>query len=256
MKHKILVILPLIISFFTSCNNNDKEIIFKKLQGDWTDKYGQNIFSFYDSSCSYIYPAGGEFSKFYISDDTICCYPLTRDKKKYSILKFKVQSINDDSMRLSFSYWDKKEETIDLVKTKNILGNEIVLDSIKLLTVSGVTYYPSMEVYINNSGAYLYKGIRDVSIIGNYTGKIEKKQMDFLEEKFRCIEYKNILSNPNKEGCFGPSTNIEIYVRNKVSDYKKSFIISNFLSLEEPAELRIFINYVMSVYKHIELKAI
>ena len=256
MRHKILLILPLVVFLFSSCGNNDKKIIFKQLQGDWRDKYGQNIFSFCDSSCSYIFPAGGEFSKFYITDNRISCYPLKRDKKKFNLINFQILSLKEDSLRLSFSYWDKKEKTIVLSKTKKILGNEIVLDSIKLRTVSGISYYPSMEVYINKSGSFFYEGKRDVSIIGKYIGKINKEQIELLEDKFRCIDYKNILSNPAIEGCFGPSTRIEIYIRNKVSGYKKSFIISNFLSFEEPAELRIFINYVMSMYKDIKLAAI
>ncbi len=256
MKNKILLILPLIISLFASCGNNDKENVFKQLQGDWRDKSGQNIFCFYDTSCSYVYPAGGEFAKFYISDNRISCYPLKRDRKKFNLINFQILSLKEDRLRLSFSYWDKKQETIVLTKTKKVLGDEIVLDSIKLRTVSGVSYYPSMEVYINKSETFLYEGKRDVSIMGKYIGKINKEQIELLEDKFRCIDYKNILSNPAIEGCFGPSTHIEIYVRNKVSGFKKSFIISNFLSLEEPAELRIFINYVMSMYKNIKLAAI
>ena len=256
MNYKILEILLLIIFLCAYCGNNDKEIIFKQLQGDWRDKSGQNIFSFCDSSCSYIFPAGGEFAKFYISDNVISCYPLKRDRKKFNLINFQILSLKEDSLRLSFSYWDKKEEIIVLAKTKKVLGDEIVLDSLKLRTVSGVSYYPSMEVYINKSGTFLYDGKRDVSFIGKYTGKISRKQIELLEDKFRCIEYKNILSNPGIEGCFGTSTRIEIYVRNKVSGYKKSFIISNFLSWEEPAELRIFINYVMSMYNNIKLTAI
>jgi hypothetical protein len=254
MKHKSLLIF-LIVSLF-SCNNVDNELIFQQLQGDWKDKYGENVFSFYDSTCSYLFPTGGEFTNFFINDDTLYCYPITRDMEKYDFVKFRILNLKGDSLRLSVSYRSEKKDTIDLIKTKNILGNDVLIDSIKLQTISGLGYYPTMKLYIDRKGNFIYEGKRDVSIIGSYKGTINESQLNFLENKFRCIDYKKIISNPIIEGDFIPITTIEIYVRNNTSDYRKSFVIHNFLSLKEPAELRIFINYVMSMYKYIHLTAI
>lgn len=252
-KYKILLGTFLITLLTSSCSKYDDKEDYEKLQGDWKDIHGINILSFSDSTCSYLFNSGGEFTDFSISNDTIICLPFIRDKKRFNRIKFLIVSLRGDSLRLAFKYFGKKSDTLDFVKTRNVLGDEVVIDSIKLSTAAAS--YPTMKMDISSTGILHYEGIRSVSIKGKYTGRISKRQLNMLEEKFRCIDYKKIIPYAPEEGCFGARTRIEIYVRNKINGYKKSFIISNFLSWEEPAELRIFINYVMNMYKRVNLKA-
>ena len=254
MKLKIINISLFLLIGLCSCGNIDTEYFRKELKGDWKDKYGEYIFSFRDSTCFYLYPYGGEFTKFFFDKDTLYCVANTRDKRRKDLLKFHIIKLAKDTLLLDFSYDRQKIDTIKFTRTKNKLGDEVIIDSLKITTTPGLTDYPSMEISFNRNGNFHFKGSINVSRIGMFKGIINSQQLDFLDEKFRCIDYKMLKPNPISYGCFGATMKMNIYISNKKTNYKKSYKLINIFSYEQPAELRIFANYVMNIYNHIDLE--
>lgn len=249
----LLFLCSVLLGIFLSCNPNKDRETFRGLQGDWTDGY-EKIFIFKDSLCSYLFPAG-EFTKFYVHNDSIICFAKTYQKKRFDKIGFKIEILNEDT--LVISYYDTYKKNTDRVKlhrTKNILGPEVGIDSVFLSTMAGMRFFPSMVLRISSDSNFFFAGKFYTEIVGNFKCKLNKEQFSFLEEKFGCINYKKIIEHPDFEGCFGPSTHLKIYVRNKKTNYKKSFDIAPFLGKGNYPEVRIFAEHLMNMYRFLELE--
>ena len=249
----LAVIMPLVL--LSSCYNENNRI-YKKLQGDWVNTSLQKSLCFHDTTCSYIDQIGGEFSKFYIKDDTICCYPKRYEYNQNKIIKFPILYLSKKILRVESTYDSKKKDTLELYRHENKLGNLVVIDSIKINTIDAgllISRMPELDLEIYNDGRVLFRGRNHTKKIGNYKGTLTKEQLDFLNEKFRCVEYRYIYHAFGLL-CSGYAADIEIYIRNTVNNYKKKFILTQNITSWEDLDFQIFINYVLNIYEHVDLK--
>ncbi|MFC2133673.1 hypothetical protein ACFLTH_03575 [Bacteroidota bacterium] len=237
-----------------SCNKiENTEKINDDLQGDWiSDNYA---FSFYNSLCDYLYPELGEFTKFYLSGDTIICKPKATDKKQYDRVIFNIINLEADTLELAFDYLEHKNDTIRFLRCRNKLGYEVVIDSIMLSSSSGLTLFPSMNIFIDNKMNFYYEGFYNVQKKGKYFSEMDSSHAATLLQKFRNVEHTLINDGP-EYGCFGSSISLRLCLRNKKTNYRKVYDLDSYNRMDNPTELLIFVNYLMHLYKELDLNRI
>ena len=250
-KHIALVI---IIASFCQCGEDVE--LKKNLIGDWKEINGYNVFSFNDSTCTYLNKP--EFVNYKIAHDTIYCSPTKIDKKKYDIIKFYIAKLNLDTLIINYSRPPIKHISTKLLRCKNQLGYKVVVDSIYIESSGGSSQINRItEMKISSTGRVRISRLWLPRFPeGTFTGQLSNKQREMLNTKFRNIDYEEIVPEPSPLGCFLLSFTIEIYFKYMGDDITKKIRVIRPFSYEQPQEFLLFVYYILSLSKNVELQNI
>ncbi len=264
MKSSILILI--IICFISCSKNNHENELHEQLIGNWktdyVNAYSQEtayIFSFRDSTCSYLQPYG-EFSKYWISGDTLMIKEKTQRGRSQVYegkltFKFLIDSLTADLLTL-------KPITAE---TKELLNIDIAVDTayIKLTKVKTrynwkpeyITFYstgclgacPIMFLEIDSASNFYFIGTGYTEIIGNYSGKLSPEIFDHVVSEINSIELDSL--QQFYEANWTDDQTCGVLIQTKDTIYKSSAYGFD----EEPVELRILFHTLMELYKNVEL---
>ena len=263
MKSSILILI--IIGFIGCIHGQTKDVLatHEQLLGNWkTNYYGDTwsktayIFTFQDSTCSFLWPYG-EFSKYLINDDTIVIdYVINEIKEEHQIFKFLIDSISSTDMLLK----PASKETNTLFERREGLESGFVelhkIDTRIHLKPERVAFYstvcygtcPAMYLEIDSVGNFYFVGARYTEKNGNYSGKLSAEIFDRVVTEINSIELDSL--QQFYEAHWTDDQTCGVLVQTKDTIYKSSAYGFN----EEPVELRILFHTLMELYKNVELK--
>jgi len=263
---KNLFLLLIIIGFIGCSKINHENVLHEQLIGNWKTDYLKNntketaiIFSFRDSTCSYLQPYG-EFAKYWISGDTLLIKERTHRGRREVYegkltYKFLIDSLTADYMIL-------KPITAE---TKKLLDdyNKFDADNINLIKVKPqynwkpeyITYYstgclgpcPFMYLEIDSARNINFIGIMDTEKKGSYSGKVPLQLYNQILSEINSINLDTL--KPWYAANWTDDQTCGVLIHTKDTIYKSSA----YGFYEEPVELRILFHTLMELYKNVEL---
>ncbi len=259
--------LILIIICFISCSKSNRENEFhEQLIGNWktdyVNAYSQEtayIFSFRDSTCSYLQPYG-EFSQYWISGDTLMIKEKTQRGRSQVYegkltFKFLIDSLTADLLTL-------KPITAE---TKELLNIDIAVDTayIKLTKVKTqynwkpeyIAFYstgclgacPIMYLEIDSARNINFIGGRFTEKTGSNSGKVPLQLYNRVLSEINSINLDTL--KPWYDANWTDDQTCGVLIHTKDTIYKSSAYGFD----EEPVELRILFHTLMELYKNVEL---
>ena len=266
---KATYILILVIGLF-GCSQSQKKIdnyIKEKIKGNWKTEYFKGdwketafIFTFQDSTCSYLYP-WGEFSKYWINGDTLNIKELIRKRRKNIsggkiIFKFLIDSITTETLLLKpitdetkelFKYYKKQNfDRIKLSKIKEL--NDWKTVRIGFYSTGCYGTCPSMYLEIDSIGNILFNGKHYTEKEGLYSGVLSKKELKTIKSEINSIQLDSLKKMYSANWTDDQTCGVIIKTKDKT--YESSAYGFN----KEPIELRILFHRLMELYKNVELK--
>jgi hypothetical protein len=263
-------ILLFIVFGLIGCSQRQTKIdvpIKEKIKGNWKTEYFKSdwkerafIFTFQDSTCSYLYP-WGEYSKYWINGDTLNIKERIR-KRRNNIsggkitYQFLIDSISSESLFIQ----PITEETKDLFKYNEEHNFDIIqLSKIKEQYDWGIErigFYstgcfgtcPSMYIEIDSIGNVLFNGKNYTEKEGLYSGTLSKKDLEIIKSEINSIELDSLKKRYSANWTDDQTCGVSIKTKNKT--YESSAYGFN----KEPIELRILFYRLMELYKNMELK--
>ena len=172
-----------------SCNSQ------KKVNGDWITSKNTTenilIFSFSDSTCSYIYPYGN-FSKFHIQNDTLTIEVKERDATSNNQeYQFLINKLTNKELHLSpisavtskLFHPFRNLDTNPLVLHKIVKKNSLNFERIGFYSTTCFGICPAMYLEIDKTGEFIFYGGPHTEQQGYYSGKISKEVIELLSKK-------------------------------------------------------------------------
>lgn len=255
---------------FLSCsqkNTKNSSTIKQKIKGNWSvENFEGNqrvrsfVFSFEDSTCSYLYPWGTYF-KYWIKDDTINIKKrisnsknnINKDQLIYqflidsvSVKELILKPITDKTKAFFKDYKNKKPDIIQLTKIEEKYNYEIE----RIGFYSSICYgtCPSMYLEIDKLGNVLFKGRSHTEKEGLYSGKLSEIEFEIIKSHINGISLNKLEKMYSTNWTDDQTCGILIKTKNNA--YESSVYGFD----QEPIELRMFFHKLMELYKNTALK--
>jgi len=269
MKITTYILLFIVFGLF-GCSQGQTKIdipIKEKIKGNWKTEYFKDgwkktafIFTFQDSTCSYLYP-WGEYSKYWFNGDTLNIKERIR-KRRNNIsggkltYQFLIDSITTETLFIQ----PITQETEDLFKySKEHNFDRIQLSKIKEQydwKIERIGFYstgcfgscPSMYIEIDSIGNVLFNGKNYTEKEGLYSGTLSKKEFEIIKSEINSIQLDSLKKMYSANWTDDQTCGVSIKTKNKT--YESSAYGFN----KEPIELRILFYRLMELYKNLELK--
>lgn len=263
MKSSIFILI--ILGFIGCTHGQTKDVLatHEQLLGNWkSNYYGDTwnktayIFTFQDSTCSFVWPYG-EFSKYMMKGDTIVIdYVTTEIMEHHQIFKFLIDSINSTDMVLKPAskqtemLFERREGLESGFVELHKIGPQFHLKPERIAFYSTVCYgtCPAMYLEIDSVGNFYFVGARYTEKNGNYSGKLSAEIFDRVVTEINSIELDSL--QQFYEAHWTDDQTCGVLIQTKDTIYKSSAYGFN----EEPVELRILFHTLMELYKNVELK--
>lgn len=262
MKTSILLFLLFSFIGFTKGQTNAEMKTREQLLGNWkTNYYGNTwsktayIFTFQDSTCSFLWPYG-EFSKYLINGDTIVIdYIISEIKENHQIFKFLIDSISSSDMLLkpaskeTNSLFERHEGLESGIVELHRIENQFNLKPVRIAFYSTVCYgtCPAMFLEIDSIGNMYFIGANHTEKKGNYSGKIPEILFARVLNEINSIELDSL--QLFYEAHWTDDQTCGVLIQTKDTIYRSSAYGFD----EEPVELRILFHTLMELYKNVEL---
>ncbi|WP_445956682.1 DUF6438 domain-containing protein [Yeosuana sp.] len=262
-------ILFIVIGFF-GCNQNKNKTempLKEKIKGNWKTEYFKGhwketafIFTFQDSTCTYLYP-WGEYSRYWIDGDTLNIKEQILKKRNnvsggqitYKFLVDNITSenltlkpITDETKKLFAYYEDHDFNKILLTKIKNQFDWKT--ERIGFYSTACFGTCPSMYIEIDSVGNILFNGENYTDKEGLYSGKLSKQELETIKSEINSIELDRLKKMYSANWTDDQTCGVII----KTAD--KTYESSAYGFDKEPIELRILFHRLMELYKNVELK--
>ena len=255
----------ILIGLFGCSQTQTKTVIpiSEKIKGDWKTEYFKenrietaHIFTFQDSTCSYLTPVG-EFSNYWITGDTLNIKERTHKRGKYinngkNIYQLLIDSITTKILYLkpitdqTKELFDYKNEVIKLSKIKKYRDWRI--ERIGFYCTGCFGSCPSMYLEIDSIGNILFSGNNHTEKKGFYSGVIPKKEMEILKSKINNIQLDSL--NNRYFANWTDDQTCGMIIKTK----SKTYECSAYGIYKEPIELRILFHRLTELYKNVALK--
>ncbi len=245
MRFYTLIGLIVIIS---SCQIKNENI-----NGDWVsekdiagDPNKRPVFSFQDSICK-LYTPWNVDTKYSVNGETINIYESTEVGPTNFINEFKIIKLDDDSLIISKNNIEKRAtEIIRLKKLKP--QNSIHPSKIYFASSDCFGTCPSMFLEIDSLGKIMFYGRYHTDSIGFFTSQLSIEEYNLLLKKIQNIKLNSLHIRYEADWTDDQTSGINII-------YDKKKLLSSVYGYDkEPIELRILLNYLIDLYKHIHLK--
>ena len=264
---KISILILIIIGFISCSKNNHENELHEQLIGNWKTDFFKTytketafIFSFRDSTCSYLLPYG-EFSEYWISGDTLMIkekiyHGRYEDLGGELTFKFLIDSISPEHLTLK----PITTETNQLLGYSADGGQGIInLTKVKVSfdwQPERIAYYsslcygvcPGMYLEIDSAGNFYFIGGSFTEKNGNYSGTLSPDIFNRVVSEINCIEFDSL--KQYYEASWTDDQTCGVLIQTKDTIYKSSAYGFD----EEPVELRILFHTLMELYKDVELK--
>jgi len=241
--------------------------INQKIKGNWKTEYFNGdrkktayIFTFQDSTCSYLYP-WGEFSKYWIAGDTLKIKEKIRERRNNIsggkiVYEFLIDSISSKTLFLKplsiptkelFRY--EKAQNFELIKLSKIQKyRNWNINRIGFYSTGCFGTCPSMYLEIDSIGNFMFYGKRYTKKDGFYSGTLSKKELELIISDINKIKLDSLEKMYSANWTDDQTCGVSI--KTKERTYESSAYGFN----EEPIELRILFHRLMELYKNVELK--
>lgn len=267
---KTTTFILFIVIGFLSCTQKQTKTempLSEKIKGNWKTEYFKGdwkktafIFTFQDSTCTYLYP-WGEYSKYWINGDTLNIKEQIR-KRRDNVsggkitYKFLVDSITSDNLTLK-PITDETKKLFD--NYENQIFDKIQLTKIKSQfdwKIERIGFYstgcygtcPSMYLEIDSVGNILFNGKYYTEKEGLYSGKLPANQLELIISEVNCIALDSLKKMYSANWTDDQTCGVMI----KTID--TTYECSAYGFDKEPIELRILFHSLMELYKNVELK--
>ncbi len=265
MKNSILLLI--FISFISCSKSIQENTIQKQLIGNWQSEYFQGfskerpgIFSFRDSTCSYIFPYG-EYSQYWLRGDTLMImekiyHGRYEDLGGELTFKFLIDSISPVHLTLKPITTETKEllgyrsdddqGIINLTK----VNDSFDWQPVRIAYYSSLCYgvCPAMYLEIDSAGNFYFIGGSFTEKIGNYSGTLSPDVFVRVVSELNCIQLDSL--QQYYEASWTDDQTCGVLIQTIDTIYKSSAYGFD----EEPVELRILFHTLMELYKDVELK--
>ncbi|UBM58686.1 DUF6438 domain-containing protein [Marinilongibacter aquaticus] len=267
---KTTTFILFIVTGLSSCTHKQtitEMPLREKMKGNWKTEYFKGawketayIFTFQDSTCTYLHP-WGEYSNYWINGDTLNIKERIikwRDNERGGKItyKFLVDSITSDNLTL-------KPITEETKKLLDNYENE-VFDKIHLIKIKSqfdwkterIGFYstvcfgtcPSMYFEIDSVGNILFNGKYFTEKEGFYSGKLSAYQFEIIKSEVNSIRLDSL--NKMYSANWTDDQTCGVIIKTSNTTYKSSAYGFD----KEPIELRILFHRLMELYKNVELK--
>lgn len=261
-------ILFLVIGFSSYAQNQTKTEmpLREKIKGNWKTEYFKKgwketafIFTFQDSTCSYLY--WGEYSNYWINGDTLNIKERIRKSTDYVsggkiTYKFLVDSITSDNLTLK-PITDETKKLFDNFESQ--VFSKIQLTRIRSQfdwKIERIGFYstgcygtcPSMYLEIDTVGNIYFNGRYYTEKEGFYSGKLSANELEIIKSEVNSIALDN-LKKMYSAGWTDDQT-CGVMIKTNDTIYESSAYGFD----KEPIELRILFHRLMELYKNAELK--
>ncbi|MBK9507055.1 MAG: hypothetical protein IPO03_17015 [Bacteroidetes bacterium] len=209
MKNSILLLI--FISFISCSKSIQENTIQKQLIRNWQSEYFQGfskewpgIFSFRDSTCSYIFPYG-EYSQYWLRGDTLMIKEKTYHGRYEDLggeltFKFRIDSISPEHLTLKPITTETKEiYGYSSDDDQGIINLTKVNDSFdwqpeRIAYYSSLCYgvCPAMYLEIDSAGSFYFIGGSFTEKIGNYSGTISPDIFNRVVSDINCIQLDSL----------------------------------------------------------------
>lgn len=267
---KITTLILFIAIGFSSCTENQTKTEMptsEKIKGNWKTEYFKGgrkeiafIFTFQDSTCTFLYP-WGEYSNYWINGDTLNISEKIRkrrDNVNEGIItyKFLIDTITSESLILK----PITEETKDLfVYYENQVFDKIQLTKIKShfdWRIKRIGFYstgcfgtcPEMYLEIDSVGNIFFNGKSFTEKEGFYSGKLSANEFEIIKLEINSIELDNLKKFYSADWTDDQTCGVMI------ETFDTTYESSAYGFDKEPIELRILFHRLMELYKNVELK--
>lgn len=262
MKTSIFLFLLFGFIGFSKSQTNAEMKTHEQLLGNWkTNYYGDSwsktayIFTFQDSTCSFLWPYGA-FSKYLINGDTIVIdYIISEIKENHQIFKFLIDSISSTDMLLKPAsretklLFERSEGLESGIMKLQKVNTQFNLKPDRIAFYSTVCYgtCPAMFLEIDSVGNMYFIGAHYTEKIGNYSGKIPELIFARVLAEINNIELDSL--QQFYEAHWTDDQTCGVLIQTKDTIYKSSAYGFD----AEPVELRILFHTLMELYKSVEL---
>lgn len=261
---KTSIFLFLLFGFINSATSQNKAemTIHEQLLGNWkSNYYGKTlsktpfIFTFQDSTCSFLWPFG-EFLKYSIKGDTIIIdFVLPEINEVHEIYKFLIDSINSMDMLLkpasreSKLLFERSEGLESGIMKLHRVNTQFNVKPGRIAFYSTVCYgtCPAMFLEIDSVGNMYFIGGYQTAKKGNYSGKLTPEIFDRVIAEINCIELDSLQQFYRAQWTDDQTCGVLIQTKDTI--YKSSAYGFD----KEPVELRILFHTLMELYKNVEL---
>jgi len=266
---KTIGILILIIGLI-GCSQSQKKTsipITQKIKGNWKTEYFKTnwketayVFTFQDSTCSYLYP-WGQFSKYWIEGDTLNIKERTRKRRNNIsggkiVYQFLIDSITNETLFLKplsnktkELFRNEKEQNLELIKLSKIKENrDWQIERIGFYSTGCFGSCPSMYLEIDSIGNLLFNGKYYTEKEGLYSGVLSTKELETIKSEINTIQLDSLKKMYSANWTDDQTCGISIKTKDKT--YESSAYGFN----KEPIELRILFHRLMELYKKVEMK--
>ncbi|MFZ1633516.1 MAG: DUF6438 domain-containing protein [Chitinophagales bacterium] len=262
MKTSIFLFLLFGFIGFSKSQTNAEMKTHEQLLGNWkTNYYGDTwsktayIFTFQDSTCSFLWPYGA-FSKYLINGDTLVIdYVINEIKEEHQIFKFLIDSISSTDMLLkpaskeTNALFDRREGLESGIVELHKIENQFNFKPERITFISNVCMgtCPAMFLEIDSIGNFYFFGARYTEKIGNFSGKLSPEIFDRVVTEINSIELDSL--QEFYEAHWTDDQTCGVLIQTKDTIYKSSAYGFD----QEPVELRILFHTLMELYKNVEL---
>ncbi len=268
MKNRIGILILILSLFGCSQSQINKPIsINQKIKGNWKTEYFNGnwkktayIFTFQDSTCSYLYP-WGEFSKYWIAGDTLKIKERIRERRNNIdggkiVYDFLIDSISNKTLFLKplssqtkELFRHEKEQNFELIKLSKINKyRDWNIIRIGFYSTGCFGTCPSMYLEIDSIGNILFNGQMFTKKEGLYSGVLSKKELKTIKSEINNIKLDSLKKMYSAN--WTDDQTCGVIIKTKNGTYESSAYGFN----EEPIELRILFHRLMELYKNVELK--
>jgi len=268
MKNVTYILILLIGLFGCSQTQTKNRIpISEKIKGNWKTEYFKAdwkktayIFTFQDSTCSYLYP-WGKISKYWIKEDTLNIKERTRERRnnisgEKIVYQFLIDSITTETLFLKplsnhtkELFRHEKDQNFEIIKLSKIKKyRDWKIERIGFYSTGCFGSCPSMYLEIDSIGNILFNGKMYTKKEGLYSGVLSKKELKTIKSEINNIKLDSLEKMYSANWTDDQTCGIIIETKN--GTYESSAYGFN----EEPIELRILFHRLMELYKNVELK--
>lgn len=235
-----------------SCTSDTKVKNRTIIKGDWASErvntgFGNIplIFCFNDSMCTAKTPFN-RFTRYSLEDNILIVQPDTVNDPDAEQLKYTIAKLTADSLFLQPVVNDTmRRKLIRMEKIKE--ANSLVPEKIFFTSSGCYGSCPSMILEIDSSRNFLFYGILYTEAKGGYRGKINAGLYNELCRKIRQLPLRDLKEFYEAGWTDDQVCGIAIKTHGEV------ITSSAYGFNEEPAALRILLNYLMDLYHHVNL---
>lgn len=267
MTKKTLILIG-IIGIFGCSIPVAKKSLSENIKGDWKTEYFEGdwkkrtafIFTFQDTTCTYLYPFGVK-SRYKIQNDTLIINERIREKRNNisggkEAYQFLIDSINTNSLYLKpitketkklFSYYGTENfKTFKLSRVKKI--NNWNFKHLGFYSTECFGTCPSMYMEIDSLGNIYFEGGMYTKKSGFHIGKLSKNVLTAISNKINNIQLDSLKEYYSANWTDDQTCGIKVETKNKIYE-------SNAYGFDkEPIELRILFHHLIELYKEVDLK--